>query len=137
MLNQNEQDTVIEKARELCQTIVSQPGMMSARRQVEAFLADEHARTHYQGLVSKGQGLQQKQQLSQALSDDEIADFESHREAVLNNPISKGFLDAQETMRELHHSITKMISMTLESGTVPTQEDMQAASCGQGCNCEH
>ena len=137
MLNQSEQSAVIGKTQELCQTILDQPGMVSARQRIEAFLGDESARSQYQNVVTKGQELQQKQQTSTPLSDQEIAEFESSRDQLMQNPIAKGFLDAQEQMRELHHSVNKFVSMTLESGRVPTTEDFEAATCGNGCSCGH
>ena len=137
MLNQTEQSAVNGKTQELCQTILDQPSMVSARQRIEAFLGDESARNQYQTLVNKGQDLQKKQQMSIALSDEEVAAFESSREELMGNPIAKGFLEAQELMRELHHSVTKFVSMTLETGRVPTPEDLEAATCGHGCNCDH
>ena len=137
MLNETEQSAVNSKTQELCQTLLDQPSMISARQRIEAFLGDETARNQYQTLVNKGQELQKKQQASVALSDQEIAEFESSREQLMANPIAKGFLDSQELMRELHHSVTKFVSMTLEMGRVPTPADFEAATCGSGCNCDH
>ena len=81
--------------------------------------------------------LQTKRQLSTALSPEEVSEFETCRDQLLNNPVAKGFLDAQERMRTLHHSVTKYVTMTLETGRVPSPEDVAAASCGNGCNCDH
>jgi cell fate (sporulation/competence/biofilm development) regulator YlbF (YheA/YmcA/DUF963 family) len=135
MLSQNEQSAVLSKARELCQTILQQPSMVSARERIDAFLGNEEASSLYQSLITKGQALQQKQQLSMTLSDEEIADFESHREQVLANPVSKAFLDAQNEMREISHSVNKFLSMTMETGQAPSDEEFQSATCGHGCNC--
>ena len=137
MLNETEQNAVIGKTQELCRAILDQPSIVSARQRIDAFLGDETARSQYQQLVTKGQELQQKQQNSVTLTDEEVAAFESSREQLMTNPIAKGFLDAQEQMRELHHSVNKFVSMTLESGRVPTTEDFEAATCGNGCSCGH
>ena len=137
MLDQTEQSAVIAKTRELCQSILDQPSVAAARQRIEAFLEDDHARAEYQGLAAKGEALQQKQQMAMPLTEQEIADFQSHRDRVMSNPVAKGFLDAQEQMREVHHSVNKFVSMTLESGQVPTVEDFAAATCGHGCNCGH
>jgi len=88
--------------------------------------------------MAKGQALQQKQQRAEKLSDAEIASFEKEREAVLNNPVARGFLEAQEEMHNVHHSINQFVSKTLELGRMPTEADFQEeGSCGHGCGCGH
>jgi len=135
MIRLTEENPVLTKTREFCQFILDQPSMAQARQQIDAFMRDEQARAEYQSLVSKHQALQHKQQMAMELSDEEVADFEAQREKVIANPVARGFLDAQESMHELRHTVTKVLSMALESGRVPTEEDLQAASCGHGCNC--
>src|SRR5690348_25218 len=95
---------ITDKTRELCQAILDEPEMVSARQRIQTFVADEKARAQYEGLMAKGQALQQKQQRSQ-LSGEEISAFEKEREALLGNPVARGFLEAQEEMHHLHHSI--------------------------------
>jgi cell fate (sporulation/competence/biofilm development) regulator YlbF (YheA/YmcA/DUF963 family) len=135
MIKLTEEDPVLAKTRELCQFILEHPPMAEARKQIDAFMQDDQARQEYQSLVSKHQALQQKQQMAMELSDEEVADFEAQREKVVANPTARGFLDAQESMNAIRHSVTKVVSMALENGKVPTDEDLQAASCGHGCNC--
>jgi cell fate (sporulation/competence/biofilm development) regulator YlbF (YheA/YmcA/DUF963 family) len=130
-------NTVIEKTKELCETILTDPNVGSIRKRIDAFMADNTARGQYESLMTKGQALQEKQQQSQPLSDVEVADFESHRDALLKNPAARSFLDAQEELHEIQHSIQNYISKTLELGRVPTAEDMEEGSCGHGCGCHH
>src|SRR5512133_3174562 len=114
-------DTIVmEKTKELCQTILEQPSMQSIRSRIDAFLGDEKTRGQYEDLVNKGQALQQKQQNSVPLSGEEIADFEQHRDAVLNNPVARGFLDAQEELHSVQQSVNKYVSKTLELGRLPS-----------------
>jgi hypothetical protein len=69
------------------------------------------------------------------LAPDEIAAFEKDRDALLKNPVAVGFLDAQEEMHDLQHSVKKMVSKTVELGRIPTADDL-AESCGNGgCGC--
>ena len=133
------QDSAItEKTRELCQTILDQPHMRSARQRIETFVADEKARAQYEGLMAKGQALQQKQQRSQQLSGEEISQFEKEREALLSNPVARGFLEAQEEMHSVHQSINQYVSKTLELGRMPTAADFESeGGCGDGCGCGH
>lgn len=124
-----------EKTVELCQTIVAQPEMIAIRKRIDTFMADEPARSQYEALMGKGQALQEKQQHGQPLAPAEISDFEKSREALLGNPVARGFLDAQEELHEMQHSIQKHISKTLELGRVPLAADLEEGSCGHGCGC--
>ncbi len=132
-----EETAVISKTKELCQAILDQPNMPAIRQRVDAFMGDEETRTQYDALMNKGQALEQKQQLSLPLSGEEIADFEQHREALLNNPVARGFLDAQEELHQVQEAIRHYVSKTLELGRVPTDEEMSGGSCGHGCSCGH
>jgi cell fate (sporulation/competence/biofilm development) regulator YlbF (YheA/YmcA/DUF963 family) len=126
-----------EKTRELCQTIVEQPEMISIRKRISTFLSDSKARGQYETVMNKGQALQEKQAQSQPLGGAEIADFEKHRDALLKNSVARGFLDAQEEMHQIQHTIQKHIAKTLELGRIPTEEDLDDSSCGHGCGCHH
>ena len=126
-----------EKTKELCQVIVDQPEMISIRKRIDTFLADSRARGQYETVMTKGQALQEKQSQSQQLDGTEIADFEKHRDDLLNNSVARGFLDAQEELHQIQHSIQKHISKTLELGRVPGDADLEEGSCGHGCDCHH
>ena len=130
-----EESAVIQKTRELCQALLDQPDVQSMRQRIDAFVADDRAKTQYDALMIKGQALQQKQQLGAPLSNEEITDFEQHREAFVNNPVAKGFLDAQEEMNQLQQSLGQYVTKTFELGRVPGPEDFN--SCGHGCGCHH
>jgi cell fate (sporulation/competence/biofilm development) regulator YlbF (YheA/YmcA/DUF963 family) len=129
---------VMQKTRELCQTLLDQPSMQSIRQRIDTFMADDQARAQYDGLVETGQALQQKQQLSMPLSGEEIADFEQRREALLQNPVARSFLDAQEELHQVQHSVQQYVNKTLELGRLPTEEDLNGGGCGNGgCGCGH
>ncbi|HWX20124.1 MAG TPA: YlbF family regulator [Candidatus Binatia bacterium] len=133
-----EETAVMQKTRELCQTLLEQPNMQSIRQRIDTFMGDEAARSQYEDLVNKGQALQQKQQMSMPLSGEEIADFEQHRDTLLKNPVAKNFLDAQEELHEVQHSIQQYVSKTLELGRMPSEEDLSGGGCGSGsCGCGH
>jgi cell fate (sporulation/competence/biofilm development) regulator YlbF (YheA/YmcA/DUF963 family) len=132
-----EQTPVVRKTKELCQTILEQPNMKSIRQRIDAFMSDEKSRTQYENVVSKGQALQQKQQQSENLTGEEIADFEKHRDQLLQNPVARGFLDAQEELHEVKHTIHQYVNKTLELGRIPSEDDMQEGCGHGGCGCGH
>lgn len=127
----------MQKTRELCQTILDDPSMKAIRHRIDTFMANDTARSQYDGVVEKGQALQQKQQMSMPLSGEEVAEFEKQRDALLQNPIARNFLDAQEELHEVQHSVQKYVSKTLELGRLPTEEDLNGGGCGSGCGCGH
>lgn len=137
MQTTTEEKPVIQKTRELCQTILEQPNMQSIRRRIDAFMADEKTRNQYDGLVNKGEILQQKQQQSTPVTGEEIADFEQHREALLQNPVARGFLDAQEELHQVQQSVHQYVNKTLELGRLPTEQELSGDGCGHGCGCGH
>ena len=130
-----EDSLVVKKTKELCQAILDQPNMQDIRQRINAFLGDEKARAQYDGLMTKGQALQQKQQMSVPLSGEEISEFEQQREALLSNPVARGFIDAQEELNQVQESIHSYVNKTLELGRMPTDDDL--GSCGHGCGCHH
>lgn len=129
--------TIEEKTRELCQTIVDQPEMASIRNRIDAFLSDAGARGQYESVMSKGNALHEKQHNGHPLDETEIADFEKHRDELLKNPAARGFLDAQEELHDMQHSVQRHISKTFQLGRLPTEAELEEGSCGHGCGCGH
>jgi cell fate (sporulation/competence/biofilm development) regulator YlbF (YheA/YmcA/DUF963 family) len=132
-----EETTVLRKTKELCQAILDEPNMRSIRQRIDAFMGDEKARGQYDSVLNKGQELQQKQQMAQQLSGEEIDGFEKQREALLSNPVARGFLDAQEELHQVQETIHTYVNKTLELGRLPTADDLGGGSCGSGCGCHH
>jgi cell fate (sporulation/competence/biofilm development) regulator YlbF (YheA/YmcA/DUF963 family) len=126
-------DLIHQKTVELCDTIVRQPAFQSIRQRVESFLASEQAQSQYQLVMEKGQALQQKQQAGMPLANDEIQEFEKSRDELVNNPVARDFLDAQQEMRSVQESVSRYVNRTFELGRVPGPDDF--SSCGHGCSC--
>jgi cell fate (sporulation/competence/biofilm development) regulator YlbF (YheA/YmcA/DUF963 family) len=130
------QDTVVlEKTRELCETLVSQPEFKEIRQRIDAFMADEDAKSQYQQVVEKGEMLQHKQQMGMPLTADEITEFEKQRDTLVNNPLARGFLDAQQEMHKVQESVGQYVAKTFELGRIPTEQDFDSGSCGPSCGC--
>jgi cell fate (sporulation/competence/biofilm development) regulator YlbF (YheA/YmcA/DUF963 family) len=132
-----EETAITRKTRELCQAILDEPSVQGLRRRIDDFMADETARAQYDGLVNKGEALQQKQQKAIALTDEEISDFEQHRDALLQDPVARGFLDAQQELRQVQESIQRHVKKTFELGRLPSEEDLSSSCCEGGCGCGH
>jgi cell fate (sporulation/competence/biofilm development) regulator YlbF (YheA/YmcA/DUF963 family) len=137
MTTQTADPAIVEKTRELCQTIVAQPEFQSIRNRIDAFMADEKAKTQYQNVMEKGEMLQQKQQMGVPLTPDEISDFEKNRDALVSNPVARDFIDAQQAMQKVQESVGQYVAKTFELGRAPTDQDFDSGSCGSGCGCHH
>lgn len=123
------------KTTELCQAILDEIQGNGIRKRIDTFLADTSARGAYESLMSRGQALQEKQHGGQPLDPTEIASFEKDRDALLKNPVAVGFLDAQEEMHEIQHTVKKMVGKTIELGRIPSADDLEEGGCGNGCGC--
>ncbi len=130
-------DTLIEKTRELCQVILDQPEYQAIRQQIEAFMGDDQAKEQYQSLSEKGEYLQHKQTQGVRLSEEEIAEFEKQREQFFSNPISRGFVDAQQAMHKMQETVSQYVGKTFELGRVPEPDDFSSGGCGPSCGCGH
>ena len=112
--------------------------MQALRQHIDNFMADEQAKVQYDGLVAKGQALQEKQQQSLPLTGEEITDFEQHRDSLLKNPVARAFLDAQQELHEVQESIHKYVSKTIELGHLPSEDELCGGGCGDhNCGCSH
>ncbi len=131
-----QESSVSAKTRELCETILNDPGYQGLRQKIETFLADEGAKELYRNLAEKGEHLQHKQQQGVQLSREEIADYEKDRDAMIANPVAAAFIEAQQNMQKVQETVGQYVSKTLELGRVPTDEEMEGG-CGHGCGCSH
>ena len=69
MTTTTEETVIMQKTRELCDTIVAQPEFQAMQRQIAQFMSDEQAKSQYQSVVERGELLQQKQQMGAPLED--------------------------------------------------------------------
>ena len=131
------EDAVRQKTLELCEAIVQQPQFQNIRLRVDSFMADTQAQKLYESLTEKGRSLHEKQHQGIVLDAREIASFESDRQALLDNPVARAFIDAQEEMHEMQEGLHQFVNKTFELGRVPTGDDLESGSCGHGCGCHH
>jgi len=129
----NEDSAVILKTRELCETLAAQSAFQHIRQRIDAFKTDENARLVYEDAAALSQNLQYKQQMGQPLSDQEVSDFEIKRQGLLDNPVTRGYLEAQEEMQAVRQSITMYVMKTFELGRLPEPSDFHG--CRPGCSC--
>ena len=133
-----EDSAVIEKTKELCAQIASDPHFLKLQADVERFLSDDAARLQYQSVHERGEELHQKQHAGIELGAAEIREFENAREALMANTIARSFLTAQRELENMQKEIGKYVSSTIELGRVPTADDLaeDGGCCNSGgCGC--
>ena len=128
-----EDSAVIEKTKELCAQIASDPSFLKLQASVERFLSDDAARLQYQSVHEKGEELHHKQHAGIELGAAEIREFETAREALFDNSVARDFLSAQRDLESLQKEIGRYVGATIELGRVPTADDLAQSSSGGGC----
>jgi len=123
---------IIDSALELCAEIANDDRVNELQETVEKFLADDEAKLQYQSVHERGEALHQKQHAGIELSATEIREFEGARDALFDNSVAVEFMNAQRELENLQREIGKLVSLTLELGRVPTDDDL-AESEGGGC----
>lgn len=131
------ESVVTQKTKELCETIIAQPEFRSIQDRVTAFEGDAEARKLYESLVERHQELRQRQEMGDAIGDDAMAGFDKLRQQVLDNPVAKDFLDAQEDAHSIQMTVRRYVSKTFELGRLPEQHDLADGEgcCEEGCSC--
>jgi len=132
-----EQDNlVLRKTRELCESFLEQPEFHAIRKKVNTFMEDSDAKEDYEALLEKQEYLNHKQHQGVALSQQEVDEFDLHRKRVLGNPLAKEFLDAQQEVHKIQEWVSRYVAKTFEIGKVPSDDDFKDGCCGDtGCGC--
>ncbi len=132
-------ETSIEsKTKELCQTILDDPGFAAARERIESFLSDDSAKAVYQAWQEKGRELHMNGHNGVQPSDQDLEAFERLRQDVEGNAVAAAFAEAEGEMNEIFGAVTKMVQKTLTLGRMPEPEDLEESGCcggGGGCGC--
>ena len=130
-----EDNVIVQKTKELCQSILDHPDFKSVQESIDSFMADDKAKQAYQELIERGEELHHKQHQGVRLSDQEVDAYQKQRDGVVNNPVTANFLRAQQEVHGIQESINKYLTKTFELGRVPAGEEMEDGSCGSGCGC--
>lgn len=133
---------VVQKTRELCETIVRQDQFADMLGRIDRFLADPSAQALYQEVSDAQERLAAKQEEGTDLSAEEIDAYERQRETLFANEVAGGFVAARQEMQKVQDTVMRYVGMTFELGRVPTEDDLQSSGgcCGGGgggggCGC--
>ena len=125
---------ILERTRDLCTAILEWPEYKEQVTHIEAFLADEDAKTEYRAFAQLGEEMHQKQHAG-ALTDDDIKNYEAKKGDLEAKPLIGKFLAAQDSLNNIHRTVSQHVAKTLELGRMPEPEDLQSGGCCGGGSC--
>ena len=120
-----------QSTKDLCQALLDDPELKETLKAIDTFMADDSAKELFSAMQSLGETLQTKQQAGLELSAGEVEEYNKARDAMLDNPTARGFVDAQEAIGDVHQYIGTAVSMVFELGRMPTDEELSGC-CGGG-----
>ncbi|MBL9114947.1 MAG: YlbF family regulator [Verrucomicrobiaceae bacterium] len=127
-----------ERLKALCVAIAEDSELQGARSKAEAFLADEEGVDLYRELMTKSREMQHRQHDGEEIADEDVQELVELKHAADHHAGIKSFHEAQDVLQGVAEMVSAFVSKTLESGEVPTKEEvMNQGGCGEGCGCHH
>jgi cell fate (sporulation/competence/biofilm development) regulator YlbF (YheA/YmcA/DUF963 family) len=136
-LTLTEETPVITKTKELCETILNQPGYSQIKNSILDFLQNDEARSLYEKLCDQQELLSSKQENGQTISEQEDAEFDAMEKKFLAMPVADNFIKAQRQMHKIEKTVSEYVRKTFELGRVPNSDDFSSGGCGPSCGCGH
>lgn len=137
MITKLDMGPIIEKTKELCQTLLDQPPFKELTQLIDNFAANEQATMQYNQLVEKQRYLQQKQQNGLQLTQQEVEDFKREEAKLYENQYIRQFIYAQNQFEKVYSTVNKYVVKSIELNRLPTEQELKEKSSGCGCggNC--
>lgn len=126
---------LIAKTKELCETILNQPGYAQMKQSILDFLRNDEARGLYEALCDKQEVLSQKQESGQMITEEEDSEFGELEAKFLAMPVAENFIKAQRQMHKIEKTVSEYVRKTFELGRVPNESDFSSGGCGPSCGC--
>ncbi|MBI5772365.1 MAG: YlbF family regulator [Verrucomicrobia bacterium] len=127
---------VLKQARELCRVLAAHAGFAETRRKFDEFMANAELRMRYHIAGERGRLLEMKQAGGLELTDQELAEYHAERDTLMQEPLVRGFQEAQAEMSRVQELLNRYLTLTYELGRAPTDEEVLGHSCGPECEGE-
>jgi cell fate (sporulation/competence/biofilm development) regulator YlbF (YheA/YmcA/DUF963 family) len=129
--------SVESRIQDLCEAIIADEEVSTAREQAEAFLADEDAVSLYRQMMTMGRQLHQKQHQGEAPTSAEDREFTDLQNRCDAHPAIASFVEAQQVLNGILESVQGYVSKTIEKGRMPTEEEVfgKGDCCASDCGC--
>ncbi len=122
---------ILEKTRELCALILGSPEYKGNLEKIEAFFADSSAQETYREFSAMGQEMHSKQHAGE-LTQEDVAAYDKKQDELRQNPVTDGFMSAEENLNNIARVISQHIGKSLELGRLPDPEDFESGGCCGG-----
>lgn len=137
---------MVELVTALANAVAQSQKVVAAKARIGLFYQNPEATELFRKVSEYGDQLREKHAAGMPPSESEIAEFDSLRANVIENPICRDFLEARQELDNLLGELNQYIMMAIEKGSAPTPEEVEQAltqqmsscSCGGGCggDCE-
>ena len=107
MLIEEKETPLIEKTKELCATILNQPGYHQMKQSILDFMHHDEARILYENLCDVQEQLHSKHTSGIPITPEEDAEFQSMEQRFLAMPVASAFIDAQRQMQKIEKTVGK------------------------------
>ena len=135
MIIKLDSDPIMEKMKELCETLLGQEAYKELRDAIDHFASDEQSLQQYERFMEKHQHLRQKEDAEAELTPEDVSAYEEEERALYDNPIIRKFLYAQREFGQLHNKISQYFTKTVELDRLPEPGDLKKGDCGFGGSC--
>lgn len=134
---------LVELTTKLCDALAQDQKIISSKARIGLFFQNADATKLFQDVNNYGEELRNKHLAGMAPTEEEIAKFDELRQAVVENDLARGFLEARQQIDEVLGTINQFLGMSIDLGRAPSLEEVEearkqsmSASCSCGGECE-
>lgn len=144
---------LVELTTKLCDALAQDQKIISSKARIGLFFQNADATKLFQDVNNYGEELRNKHLSGMAPTEEEIAKFDELRQAVVENDLARGFLEARQQIDEVLGTINQFLGMSIDLGRAPSLDEVEEArkqsmsascscggecegDCGDDCNCD-
>ena len=132
---------LVELTRTLANAFAQSQKVVAAKARIGLFYQNAEATDLFRKVNEYGEELRNKHLAGMPPSEEDISKFDSLRQAVVDNPLCKGYLEARQELETLLSTVNQYLCLAIDQGHAPTDEEvaesmnqqMSACSCGGNC----
>lgn len=132
---------LVELTTKLASAFAESQKVVAAKAKIGLFYQNAEATDLFRKVNEYGEELRNKHMAGMPPSEEEIAKFDSLRQAVIENPLCNGFLESRQMLDDMLNTVNQYLCLAIERGAAPTDEEvaeslnqqLSSCSCGGGC----
>ncbi len=139
MANTSLSPELVELVQQLANSFAKNEVITSAKASIASFYQSPEATDLFRKVNEYGEELRNKHMAGMTPGEEEISRFDEMRQAVVENEICHGFLQARQQIDELLGTVNQYLCLAIDMGQSPSDEEVAAAlqqqQAGGGCGC--